>query len=86
MTFTITPEIFAKLKAKLLDTNEVALTTTTPASGSMTSLDGKIAADFNFDGTMLTVELTRHDGYFGWVANAGLKSKLSAAIAGLIEI
>ena len=81
MTFTITPEIFAKLMAQLLDTNEVALIATTPTSGSMASLDGKIAADFNFDGVTLSVELTRHDGYFGWIARAGLKNKLTAAIA-----
>jgi hypothetical protein len=85
MTFPLTPDKFSKLEAELLASHQVLLTAKDTVSGAMTSLDGKIAADFDFDieqGT-LTVNLTKHDGYPAFLANAGLKSKLSAAIKAL---
>ena len=85
MTFTLTPAQFAKLEKTLIDSHQVVLTPKTESAGTMATVDGKIAADFTFDGAKnsLSVELTKHDGYAAFIANFGLKARLNAAIKSL---
>lgn len=93
MTFSLTPDQFGKLEAELLASHQVVLTDNTGCgcngaclvkpSGTIATVDGKIAAAFTFDGATLDVTLTKHDGYPGFIANAGLKNKLNAAIKAL---
>jgi hypothetical protein len=87
MDFTITVFQFEKLEAELIDTHQVAVTLTpgSTTAGTMATIDGKVAADFSFDGATLTltVNLTKHVGYLKFIAEAGLKSKINAAIKAL---
>jgi len=89
MNFTITPPKFQKLEEQLLASHQVVLTQTSAAgadpAGVMQSTDGKIEANFSFrpDACLLEVDLTKHEGYPAFIANAGLKSKLDAAIKAL---
>ena len=85
MTFDITPQEFDTLRAQLTDSHQAILTSSTDQDagttrGTITTVDGKIAADFTYTSGALQVNLTRHDGYPGFIANAGLKEKLNAAI------
>lgn len=86
MTFTLTSAEFDKLEAQLADSHQVLISFNVDSgsiiTGSITTLDQKIAASFNFtaEKNLLDVQLTKHDGYPGFIANAGLKSKLNGAI------
>jgi hypothetical protein len=90
MIFSITPDKLQKLEDQLIASHQVvmsqlAASPTGDAHGVMQSIDGKIEADFTYIASTNTlgVELTKHDGYPSWIANAGLKSKLEAAIKSL---
>jgi hypothetical protein len=85
VTLSITPDQFSKLENELITSHQVVLTCTSASAGVMQSTDGKIEAKFSFtpSNSLLEVDLTKHDGYPGFIANAGLKSKLEAAIKAL---
>ena len=86
MTFTLTPAEFQQLDARLISSHQVLIhesaETDSVTTGSISTIDGKVAADFTFTGSKnsLEVNLTKHDGYPGFIANAGLKSKLNDAL------
>lgn len=87
MQVPLAADKFHKLEDELIASHQVVLTDTSwdsrYPSGTLQTTDGKIAANWRYDGNALNVELTKHDGYPAFLANAGLKSKLEAAIKNL---
>lgn len=85
--FTLTPDQFTRLEKQLIDSHQVVLKMAdgSTTQGMIESTDGRIAANFTFfpAGNSLEVTLTKHLGYFSFVAEAGLRSKLNAAIKAL---
>lgn len=86
-SFTVTPSQFERLEKQLIDSHKVILSTTAgkPNEGTITTTDGRVSASFEYFPVTnnLLVLLTKHEGYFSFIAEAALKRKLNDAIKAL---
>jgi len=86
MTFTLTPAEFQKLDTQLVSSHQVVIHESAESdsvtTGSIATIDGRVEANFTFHpgANSLEVNITKRDGYPGFIATAGLKSKLNDAL------